>query len=90
MISPTYSEVKSTLYETLKRLNSFYCPTSKVINAIEDDLKKIEEYETWHFKAFPFIEFDQERFTPNEKECLNLSEISLGILQINEPYEFYL
>ncbi|HEY9702571.1 MAG TPA: hypothetical protein V6C58_09005 [Allocoleopsis sp.] len=90
MISPTYSEVKSILYETLKKLNLFYCPTSKVINAIENDLERIEEYERWHSKVFPFIEFDQERFTLNEKERLNLSEISLGILQINEPYEFYL
>ncbi|HEY9701955.1 MAG TPA: hypothetical protein V6C58_05895 [Allocoleopsis sp.] len=90
MMSPTYSEVKRILHETLKRLSLFYSPVSKVIDAIEDDLKRIEEHEEWYSKAFPFIDFDQERFTPSEKEFLNLSEISLGILQINEPYEFYL
>lgn len=90
MESPTYQEVKDTLHETLKKLNSYYCPTFKVINAIENDLKRIDEYEQWHSKEFPLVDFNQERFTLNERKMLDLSEVSHGILQINEPYEIYL
>lgn len=90
MKSPTYQEVKSTLHETLKKLSLYYCPDFKIIRAIENDLERIEEYEMWHSKEFPLVDFDQERFTLNEKKMLDLSEISHGILQINEPYEIYL
>ena len=86
--SPTVKEARERLTKSLQRLNLVPYTNSSFIWAIEDDLAKISEYEKQCYRDCPLNSFDDEKLTLFTARQLELSEVSLGLLTLLEPYSF--